>query len=215
MATVRITRQLRNSIIGNLQVQFGVRREAIKAHIRDGFMPMLAQYKHDLLAVILEQHNMLQDVYDAIPDGWSRRVRTLKARRINDVSMSLMPGVQFDVEIKIPQALNYTSDCLTLEHPRLQPYADYASIANANLELLGREEAEATREATHLLTQCGSLKQALEAWPYLMELLPDWAIVRHNQVAEKRQRKTVVVVDADRLTGAVLAGKMATAALNS
>ena len=214
MATVRITKDLIGSIISTLQAQFTVRREATQKYILDGFEPMRAQYGEDMLAVILEQHMMPRETYDAIPDGWCHRASSLKASKINDVSMDALPNVSFSEPIKIPEALTYHHQYLRLTHPLLQQYAEYASIANAQLKTLANEEQAAVKEARRLLNQCGSLKQALDAWPHLMELLPEWAIAQHKQPAEKREKREVVKVDADKLTGAVVAGKLAIAGLN-
>jgi hypothetical protein len=214
MATVRITKDLTSTIINKLTSQFSVRRDATKKYILEGFQPMIELYKEDLLTVILEQYNMPRETYDAIPDGWCHRVSTLKASSINGVEMGIIPSVTFPEGIKVPANLYYQHESLRLEHPLLQQYAEYANIANAQLSELHREERAAVSEANHLLRQCGSLKQALEAWPHLMELLPDWAIQQHKQPAEKREKREIVKVDADKLTGAIVAGKLAVATLN-
>jgi hypothetical protein len=214
MATVRITKDLTRDIINRLASQFEVRLDAVKKNITDGFEPMIPQYREDLLAVILEQHNMPRETYDAIPDGWCHRTKTLRASQINGVSMHLIGSVRFAEEIKIPEELHYRNEMRRMEHPLLQQYAEYASIANAQVSQLEREKREAVAEANHLLKQCGSLKQALDAWPHLMELLPAWAIKQHNQPTEKRAKNVVTSVDTDKLTCAVVAGKLAVAVLD-
>ena len=214
MATVRITRDLTREIINKLTEQFSVRRMATSDNILAGFEPMLQQYGEDLVTVILEQNNMPRETYNAIPDGWCHRTSSLKARTINGVSMDALPQALFSEAIKIPEALTYLCRHLRLEHPLLQQYAEYASIANAQLSALEDEERGAVEEANSLLAQCGSLKQALDAWPHLMELLPEWAIAQHKRPADKRKKRKIVRVDADKLTCSVVVGKMAIATFN-
>lgn len=216
MATVRMTKDLKSAIISKLQGQFQVRREALRKHIAAGFEPLKAQYFEDLLTTVLEQHGMPRDIYDAIPDGWCHRVNELGTNRINNVpTHEVLPnGSCIGGAIKIPAALEYGRTSMSLDHPRLQPYAEYAAQANEQLRQLSQEEHSAVHEANRLLGQCGSLKQALDVWPHLIELLPERAIEQHKQVAEKRKKAGPIAIDADRLTGALVAGKMATAVLN-
>ena len=215
MATVRITKDLTTGIISKLRDQFEVRRRNLKTHIAEGFEPMKSQYFEDLLTTILEQSDIPRDIYDAIPNGWCHTTSRLKAFRLNNVTSEVLPaGNPLGKPIKVPENLNYLCESLRLEHPRLQPYAEYASLANAQLAQLAREETESIHMANSLLTQAGSLKQALDVWPHLMELLPDWAIKQHNKPSEKRQKSKITAIDTDKLTGAVVAGKMAVATLN-
>jgi len=215
MATVRLTKDLAKTIISRLQGQFTVRREALRKHIAQGFEPLKAQYFEDLLTTVLEQHGMPRDIYDSIPDGWCHTTSRLKAIRLNNVDSEELPGGNpLGKNIKVPECMNYMCESLRMDHPRLQPYSEYAAQANEQLRLLACEEMETKHMANSLLAQAGSLKQALDVWPHLMELLPDWAVEKHNRPTEKRQKSEIVAIDTDKLTGAIVAGKMAVAVLN-
>lgn len=211
MATVRITKDLKETIIQALKSKFKVRRDAIKQRFEREFEPLTAQYAEDLLTAILAKNNMPREIYDAIPDGWCPTVDSLKALNINGVSTELLPIVRFVPKIKIPEQMRYGTSHLKLEHSTLSVYSEKADVVNAQLAAVAEEEAAAVQEAHRLLESCGSLRKALEVWPQLMELLPDWAIKQHQQPTEKRQR-AVLTVDTDKLNVALVKGKLAEAA---
>jgi hypothetical protein len=211
MATVRITRDLTNQITNKVRDQFNVRREAIKAAALKNFEPLKGQYAEDLLSVVLEKFGMPRETYDAIPDGWCHRTRELRAAELNGVHAALLPEITYNPPIKIPE--NLPCSYLRLEHGRLAQYAAHAFNLNSQLTALKEEETSMMKEVTRLLASCGSLKQALDAWPHLLELLPYQVVAEHNRPTEKRQKITAPKVDTDKLNGSLVKAKMAEAAL--
>jgi hypothetical protein len=213
MATVRITKDLTGKIITKITDQFRLRRNALKRAIDEGFKPMIPEYRETLLALILEEHKMPQEVYDAIPTGWCPTTRSLRAIRLNDVDTQVLGNVECIPSIKIPEALQYQYESLRFSDVRVCKFAEYAAVSNRQLAELDREESEVKDEARRLLNSCGTLKQALDAWPHLMQLLPNDVLMEHNRTPAKRAKAKPVTIDSDKLTAAVVKANMAEAAL--
>ena len=215
MATVRMTKDLKEQLAQRVRNQFTTRREAITKKFTENFEPAKAQYAEDLLAVILEQHNMPQETYDAIPKGWCHRVRKFKAYVLNNIDAAQLPTVVFPDDVKVPEAIQYSAEQLLLDHPKLEAYANAAADVNAALNALSAEQNHTMAQLNRLLASCATLKQAIDVWPHLLELLPKSVRDEHERPSEKRTRSAPAKIDTDSLTGALVKAKMVHSAMNT
>ena len=215
MATVRITKELRDDILHRARSQFSKRREGILAKARDTFEPMKAEFAEDCFAAMLEQHGMPLEIYNAIPDGWVSTRSNINVRLVNDQPFgTYFPSPQYATEIKVPCSMANSYQSANLTSPKLERYAMLTAETHRQIGALASEEQTMLDTVKKLLTECTTLKQALEIWPHLMDLLPQYAIDKHNEKVEKRNaNKPKVVIDADMLTGVLVKAKIAEAAL--
>ena len=214
MATVRITKDLTNDIIDIAKRKFGTRRDAIISAARDTFEKMKVDFAEDVHTTLLETNGMTLEIYNAIPDGWLATREKLLVGTINDQPFSnYFENPVYNPPIRVPLDLQGTYSRAILHHPRLERYAQLVEHTHEQVKAVDYECESMVITLRRLLSQCVTLKQALDIWPHLMEVLPQYAIDKHNEAREKRASiKPVVQVDTSMMTGALVKAKMAEAA---
>ena len=214
MATVRITKDLTNDIIDIAKRKFGTRRDAIISAARDTFEKMKVDFAEDVHTTLLETNGMTLEIYNAIPDGWLATREKLLVGTINDQPFSnYFENPVYNPPIRVPLDLQGTYSRAILHHPRLERYAQLVEHTHEQVKAVDYECESMVTTLRRLLSQCVTLKQALDIWPHLMEVLPQYAIDKHNEAREKRASiKPVVQVDTSMMTGALVKAKMAEAA---
>jgi len=214
MATVRITKDLTNGIIAIAKRKFGTRRDAIISAARDTFEKMKVDFAEDVHTALLETNDMTLEVYNSIPDGWLASRENLRVGTINDQPFHIyFENPVYDPPVRVPFKLHNTYQSANLSHPRLERYAELVERTHKQVMAVDHEYESMVTTLRQLLSQCATLKQALDIWPHLMEVLPQYAIDKHNEVREKRaSTKPVVQIDTSMMTGALVKAKMAEAA---
>lgn len=211
MATVRLTKELQDDIKSKAYQGFKEREGALLVRYQQKVNH--EELKADVLAVVLEQYGMTQELYDAVPNGWMPEVSELDISSLNDTNVRhILNNVKCDPKMKLPHVLVSSSYSRTfsLSDPRLQKYADLVKEHGERYNTLTTEKNTFISALNALFNRCTTLKQALELFPNLMELLPQYAIDRHNEKTEKRAKvqPTADGVNLDALSATLVRNKL-------
>jgi hypothetical protein len=190
MATVRLTKELQDDI--RAKVHAGFRSREQSNHQRFAQMIDREQLKRDTRDVMLLQYGMSEEMYDAIPSGWLAERKSLYYGKLNDYNVHHVIGdVECTPPMRVHYAMNsegYGSRTLNMSDPRFEKYVEVVRQHDTALKALNDEKQQVLGALTALFNKCTTLKQALELFPHLDKLVPEWAMDRHREKAEKRQK---------------------------
>lgn len=215
MATVRITKDLTYDVINKAEIQFRVRSKAVLDKALAWFEERKEQFAADCYATLLHMNSMTEEQLAMIPSNWLGERSDLRVGKINDVPYSNhFRPVDYPQPIKVPHQMASSWSMVDLNSPLLEPYATMVEQTNRHMLEIKQEQQNMQENLKKLLKNCTTLKQALEIWPHLMEVLPQWAIDKHNEPTVKRGKTTKeeLGIDTGALTSVIVKAKMAEAA---
>ncbi len=213
MATVRLSSEIQREVEYKMRQGFDLRekqaQEQAEKRIND------AQFQVDIRREFLKMTGMSEDLLARSPNNWRYVTSSVEIDTINDEppppnlrTVSMSPPLPFP-------ASNNPAYGVELKDESLQQYADVYSRVNEQLAAIKNERAASRRAVEQVFSKCTTLRQALELWPGLMDLLPELVILKHNEPAEKRTNPTALeigVADLQVLNVAAVKNKLATAA---
>jgi hypothetical protein len=205
MATVRLSKELLYDVTNAMQTTFEVRERQLRERFVIDIRP--DDLARDARAWMLECAGVTEDFVAKIPKSWlSGLSYTAAVSTINDQLLPTVLTLRFDPPL--PAALPKIGGA-----SRFAPYVTVAKKYRDEADELGNEKRAAIRALNRIFEQCGTLRQALEAWPGIMELLPKRVVDAHNAPAEKRSAggAALAVETVELLNGAVVKSKIAQA----
>ena len=196
MATIRITDTVITTIVQNATKQFEARintiANATKTYLNDN------NYADSVVSAWLDE-NDLTLVASTLPPMFWKPVNAVQVRSINGVSMNPYSYAGFDKETKVLAAMvqdhtttsSYShSKMLEINnYPSLQHLVDKVAECNEQTALIEEEAGRFRATLRKLLVNCTTLKQALDRWPQLVELLDSELLSRHHRKAERSAKQ--------------------------
>ena len=219
MATIRITDSVITTIIQNASKQFEARIDAIgnatKKYLSDH------RYAESVVSAWLDE-NGLTHVAPTLPTMFWKPVNAVQVRTINGVSMSPYSYANFGYDTKVlaamVQDLTTTSSyqqakmLVINNYPSLQHLADRVTECNEQTALIEDESKRFRATVRKLLDNCTTLKQALDRWPQLVELLDSELLSRHHRKVErsaKQEELDRLEIDTTALNTSLVVNKIA------
>jgi hypothetical protein len=166
--------------------------------------------------------NGLTSIAPTLPDIFWKPVNAVQVRSINGVSMSPYSYANFSSETKVLAAM--IQDHTTTSHynqskmleisnyPSLQHLVDRVTECNQQTALIEQESRQFRATVRKLLDNCTTLKQALDHWPQLVELLDGELLERHHRKVErsaKQRELTDLEIDTSQLNTSLVVNKIA------
>jgi len=185
MATVRITKELSETIISNARAKFS---GAIK-RAED------SRPDHHWGDYIYEKiFGKYIPVMESLPDGFIPTTTTIRIQSVGGLSFNLA----FDLTRtrrwpaalppKAPAEQNYYGGTIRLKDDLVwgELYAEVAAWKD-RCDKARRQAQEFTEGVSKILSSFSTLAPALKEWPPLWELVPDYAKNKHKEITEKRK----------------------------
>jgi hypothetical protein len=187
MATVRITETLRGDILSKFRNDFQIRRDKQLQAILNKFDQGLIV--ESAWQQFCEGHKLTNEWLASWPAAWSLTDATIYIKTINDQNL---PFTNF----KLPAGKSYpiffvnkADDRYPRSHmltsPDLSEQAALCIEYHTAVKELDEEMNRSTATIRKVLDNCTTLKQALEVWPQLIDLLPAETLAKHHE-PEKR-----------------------------
>lgn len=210
MATVRMSTELRDLIKSNASALFSKRMseaEEYPPEYLDGDFILDAYLQHDTrVATTLKAMDDLAwttqtESIRAVLFGTSTRLRFKRNRRMYDAWHNNYSGQK----MYIPNGIE-----------ALEPLRLKLSEREQRLQALRKEREEFQELVAKVVDSVSTLKQALQVWPGLWELVPPEAKQKHNEVTERRgstSDPSRPVVDIEKLNTAVVVAKIVEGAI--
>ena len=210
MATVRMTDTLRSDILGNLKRSFDPRVKSITQQAAEEMD--YDAYRDAVKTTLFESWGITREVYDAIPESWGGRREDFRIREINGQDTGIISSyvtVTMGSAIKVPVNIREAYTQLLLTGHRLAPFAAKLAEYHAYLQEVSDEETETVQAARTLLTECSSLKTALELWPAMEQFVPADALARYNTPVERKSTPAPMTeLKLDTLNASVVKNRM-------
>jgi len=219
MATIRITDTVITTIMQNATKQFDTRlvtiATATKKYLNDN------NYADSVVSAWLDE-NGLTHVAPTLPNMFWKPVTHVQVRSINGMSMAPYCYAGFDKETKVLASMvqdhtttsSYTqSKMLEINnYPSLQHFADRVRECSGLTALIEDECRQFRATVLKLLENCTTLKQALDRWPQLVELLDSELLSRHHRKVErsaKQEELDRLEIDTSSLNTSLVINKIA------
>lgn len=187
MATVRITETLRGDVLNKFRQDFKVRREKKLQAILNKFDQGLIV--ESTWQQFCQTHGLTNEWLAAFPIEWTKVDDKIYVSKINDRTLPIS-------QLNVPAGRRYpryffekVTDRYPVTHvvnsPDLSEQAALCVEYHTAMKELEDEENISTSTIRKVLDNCTTLKQALEVWPQLIDLLPAETLAKHNE-PEKR-----------------------------
>jgi hypothetical protein len=172
----------------------------------------IEQLARDFRAAHLDTEGVTEAAIAALPAGWISRQTAVSLASVNGVRSPVGLNLSF-ISDGLPMRFGASHYGMSIDHPTLQPYADKLTHASKQFTDLQAEQTQAIGAVESIFRQCRTLKQAVEVWPALLDLMPDYIVATHNAPAEKREKVTPSLNPnlVDVLNGAAVKNKLASA----
>lgn len=210
MTTVRLSGQIRGAVAQSLHAGFNTREQLLMEAARKRVD--WTQLAVDVRRVFLSKEDMTEDLLSRIPHHWTLRVSTIS---ITEVNGEKVPPTFRNVELLSPvphPPQSNPSYGARVSDDSLQGFADAMRELNEQLCIVADERHKSLRALDNIFDKCTTLKQALELWPGLMDMLPKWVVDRHNEAPAKRTAPTALEIGEvalDTLNAAAVKNKLA------
>ena len=201
MATVRITETLRGEVYEKFRLDFRLRRDkklnAILARFDQGLILDAAWQSW------LNKFNITDEWLKGYPTAWMISPKTINVKSINGVvtpmqSIPTVPGKLYPIYFINRIDGNY-SHWHEIDNPDLSEQAALCVEFHDAQKTMMEEESAALATIRKVLDNCTTLKQALEVWPQLIDLLPDWALAKHKEPEKRYSNSNRVSLSQDAL----------------
>lgn len=195
MATVRITVELKNDIRRKIVSDFKPLVEKHEASFKLGMTPD-DFYEHCLIGFLKDQ-GVERQHFDLLPDAWKDSCENINVRWVNGVEIPYnFRGHRLSKPVLAPDRMRAGHGTLSVQSEALQDVADNIQTWINENNRLATEHAAFLNGVMKVLDASTTLKQAMEMWPNMVQVLPDAVLARHRE-PENRQKKQKVEVDAD------------------
>ena len=198
MATVRLSERLKGEILENASKLFTNR-------LRD--MQVFPLNEDSVAARVVEAHisNLGKaPVWEAMPPEWKVSTNNVHIRRINEFRPARRTYMRTSTTVHVPNNLGY----LEITSPMLDDIVDVWSDWEKRCAELEAERNKFYQTVRVFLERHTTLKQALNEWPGIMELLPVDAKERHEAETVRTARDENDTFDPTDLTRVVVTAKI-------
>ena len=210
MATVRMSVELRDTILRNVFRPFAERADAELGVAHKLLRDNMEQLREDIIKWFCAADNVSVEAYKAIPARWLGTARTAYISSINGANVRSVYSNVAITDIAFPQYMVTYNMTLELKGPQFDKYRVAAETAFAKAQEIRNEGDKAQGAVRKILNECNTLKQALEVYPPLEKWVPQDAMeqlrtktTRKEQVKAVRER-----VDLSVLTQALIRSKV-------
>lgn len=209
MATVRISQGLNDQVIQKLRSDTANRRQ----HLINRLVAPMSHEK--LIALAFDsflQKAGIADIYDRIPQSWLNSISTLDIASINGVDATHFRRISFATRYVPTHFLTHGSSWtrpLPLSGPEFAEYAEILSGVNTAIKDFDDAATKTQTQVQTLLNNCTTLRQALEYWGGLIDLLPKDVIDKHNDKTERvKIEPAKLSLDTEHLNTAIVLNKI-------
>ena len=202
MATVRVTRELKHGVRGEIRSMFDKLLTDIRNNIR--------QHSDSLYeAMIPAEHRQYMNLLPANYFDVNRESNIYLRAGDYEISVTVM----YSEPKRIPKCYSHSASTRTVD--LLDPMN--AQLATVLIPLIQEYKAVEGKckalmdHADTLMENNGTVGMIVKAWPQFVEVLPSWAKTKHFEVTEKKSR-TVTALDDDvvaELNTSLMVGKLA------
>lgn len=188
MATVRFSESLREDIERNARVGFTKRVDKLVEEASAEFSKSeLQEAIRDAMAI---ECSMTRAQYDQFPDGLLVPFHEMRLRSVNGVDLHRFHNrVSFSPSaLKVPHKVSSSQSWTgyELHSVVLQDFADKMRDYNNSIDSVNGERDKFVEGVTKITSKCTTLKQALDIWPQLIDLVPDSVKQRHYAKSERK-----------------------------
>lgn len=214
MATVRFSKELRDTILGNARIMMNCGVERI-----EGSRPDPKIWGEKIYNTLFAE---LKPVFKQLPDGWLSTVSTIKVAKVGKQRCNMefhLPSfgqssgspwpVQFIETSLAKRAGSYNQFEIELKESELWrdlevEIEDY----NTKLQAARNRKDEFVAMVDKVIESYATLAPALKTWPPLWDLLPESVKDKHRHVEVRGPKEKVELdVDMDKLTALSTAAK--------
>lgn len=189
MAIVRITSHVTEEINREIAVKFYPRLGKLQTSV------LKAVDRPALAMRVLDCYNRQTGVHpimDQLPDEYFTTIHDITLGKINGFQVPLGRTVRFSAPTRVPVFTAYISvlgprRTLSLEDPSLQYYVDAVKPIWEEYSKLVDQQNRLQEHVAKLLSNCGTLQQALLAWPSVAKFIPQ---LIQDRLDEKAVRRT-------------------------
>lgn len=202
MATVRVTNELKYGVRNVIQNMYN----NLLNDTKNKFRPLGDTIYNSFIPA---EHRQYMDL---LPETYFDQARDL-AIHIDHGDYSLTTTVVFSDKKRIPRefANSYAARTVNLDDPKYAQLVPVLLPILTEYRQLEAKQKALTDHADNLMRNNGTVGLILKAWPQFIELLPDWAKKKHNEVSEKRTREATTLDEATvaELNTSLMIGKLA------
>lgn len=205
MATVRLSRELRDDIIRAVEAPFYARVK--QAHEdAEKHWPDSADLRKIALKKMFGDDNLA--LLEKIPASWLPASKSVFFGMVNGVKTN-RAAVNFDTPVPIPYSIKertYGAPTIDIHDPVFDAYASAVIAREERLTAITQERVSVSNTVRKLLDQCNTLKQALDAYPALAKWVPQSALDQHAAPSDRKSQVRAVreKVDLSVITSALM-----------
>lgn len=189
MATVRMTKELKERITDKAIANFRVRMNANTQRFHQ--MIDFDELRRDIIETVLDDYGLSEEMYKAVPSGWFPEVHSFSLSELNGHRVHhVINEVSCPRPMAVPHALIKDSYARSFKFnaARFDKYVEIVRQHDESHRAIDNEKSEFMNSLRALLAKCNTLKQALDLFPNLERLVPESVMNEHRKVPEKRQK---------------------------
>lgn len=217
MATVRISQELRADIMANARSGFGTRINQVVREANEILADVTLQ--EAIRDTVADACGMTRNEYDQLPDGLLTPYKEIRVQFINGVDVNRYANtIQMQGSpLKMPHSMTSAAGWsgYNLKSPHLEPFEAKLRHLGSKINAINEEADKFQDGVDKILTKCTTLKQALDVWPQLIDLVPDRFKARHYEKVERKKADDLreeIAVDVMALNVGAVKNKLAQAA---
>ena len=198
MATVRITRDIRNEVRRKIESLFDARikkKHEELQHLDVGMQVLLSRVS----AAQIEAAQKLNQDITWVPEISSLNVR-IEYIGIDGKPKTAMFTVPFKPPVPAPQALHgygsYHNNQKNIVRSNMACYQPCVDVLLEHDRII--KERDTLRDSiSQLLNSCGTLRQVLEKWPTALDFMPDEVKAKHAEKVNPSKKEVKVISEVD------------------
>lgn len=201
MATVRLSREIRDTITSKAYAGFTLRIHQEEEHTHKWLK------ENNFGAKVIEcwlRENKLTDIVEQLPDMFFGQYGVLYLDTINGQDLRTFQYFKFEQSTRLliammtkTSAYGGSSRIKVTNDPELAGFVYRISDALDNINTIAVEREAFINGIRKFLDACTTLKQAIDRWPQLVELLDSELLRKHHQKSDDSTREKAVLPDID------------------
>lgn len=194
MAIVRITAELKRQIDNKIENDFRPVNDKHDASFKLGMLP--ADICEIALTSFLKTEGVSRETFDSLPESWKSKRGNISIVRFNDVEVPYSNRrIDLPNDVLLPVAMG-THNSISVNDEAFEGVAANIRAWREESQRIHAEQAAFKQGVHKVLAACTTLKQAVEMWPNMIEVVPESVKQTHLE-PQVRQKKQKIEVDAD------------------
>jgi len=201
MANIRLSREIRDTIVSKAYAGFTLRIGQEEENTHKWLK------ENNFSAKVVEcwlRENKLTDIVEQLPDMFFVKPSGMYLGDLNGQTLGVFQYVKFEEPTRVLTVMTTRtspyggSSRVTVENdPELNGFVYRIKEALYNMNAIAVERGLFIDDVRKLLDACTSLKQAIDRWPQLVELLDSELLKRHHQKSDGPTKEKAALPDID------------------